>query len=309
MSACHLASCTLDDLRPFLDDDARCLDLFASWRWPQGFRCPRCASTRGSVLRARRLWECRACGRQVSVTAGTPLHRTKIPLRHWLYALWMVGHRKQSISALQLQKELGLGSYETAWAMLHKIRRVLHDAFPRPLTGPVDVGVLHLAVPTLRPGVPGRRGWHGPRLHTLGVVVERLPGDGNDRSRAGDIRFHFLEPDNDPTKILVAQHEQATLSGAGRLWHWVPPVVRTILANVQAWLDGTFHGVTAKYLPAYLDEFAFRFRHRDDESSLPSLIVARLLEGQPLPRTALRNAPIAPHVIRRPDPRPDRVAA
>lgn len=287
-----LATCTLDDLQPYFTDDNRCFELFTRWRWPGGFVCPRCSSRVASLVRTRGLWECRVCRRQVSLTSGTPLHRTRLPLRTWLYAIWMVARRKQSISALQLQKDLGLGSYETAWALLHKVRRVLHDPRP-PLAGPVDVGVLQLVIPTLRRRVPGRSGWTGRARDLLGLVVERLPEDGTERSRAGEIRFYFLGGHRGARQAMLTASPEARVTAAGHLWHGEPPIVRTILANLKAWLDGTFHGVSAKYLPAYLDEFVFRFHHRGDAQSLPSLIAARLLAGPPLPRAGLRAGPPA----------------
>jgi len=97
---------------------------FEKWRWPEGFRCPACGEG-GSRLATRRVWQCRSCRRQTSLTAGTALQHTKVPLRIWVYAMWLMGRRKKGTSALQFQRETGLGNYGTALYLLHKVRETL----------------------------------------------------------------------------------------------------------------------------------------------------------------------------------------
>lgn len=102
----------------FSGDDA-CLDYLDWLRWPEGWRCPTCACERGWRLASGRR-ECAGCGRQSSVTAGTIFHRTRTPLTVWFAAAWQLTSQKHGISALGLKRVLGLGSYQTAWAMLHR---------------------------------------------------------------------------------------------------------------------------------------------------------------------------------------------
>ncbi len=109
-------------------DETSCEQWLAEWRWPDGFRCPACDGQDAYRLASRPLWQGCSCRRQTSLTAGTALHRTKLPLRIWLYALWLIAIRKVSISALQLQRETGLGSYKTAWLLLHKVRATLEES-------------------------------------------------------------------------------------------------------------------------------------------------------------------------------------
>lgn len=105
----------------FVDDEA-CVEFLARVRWPDGFKCPSCASS--DAWRTNRgLWMCRSCGRQTSVTAGTIFHRSRYPLKVWFTAMWFVCSQKNGVSALGLQRVLGFGSYETAWAWMHKLRR------------------------------------------------------------------------------------------------------------------------------------------------------------------------------------------
>ena len=95
-------------------------------RWPKGFVCPACGGLKGWELYGKKFtWECAECGRQTSVTAGTVMHRSKLPLTTWFMAIHLVSSHSNGISALQLQAQLGLGSYKTAWLMLHKLRRAM----------------------------------------------------------------------------------------------------------------------------------------------------------------------------------------
>jgi hypothetical protein len=106
-------------------DEADCLDYLAWSRWPDGFRCPACGGRRAWVLARRHLWECTACGRQTSVTAGTVMDHTHTPLRLWLWSAYLVATHTPGISAKQLQRQLGIGRYETAWFILQKLRRAM----------------------------------------------------------------------------------------------------------------------------------------------------------------------------------------
>ena len=110
--------------RRFVDEEA-CWLYLAESRWPDGFRCPRCGSEAALELPARRLWRCRRCGRDTSVTAGTVLHRTLLPLTQWFWASYLVTTHTPGLSALQLQRQLGIGRYETAWVILHKLRQAM----------------------------------------------------------------------------------------------------------------------------------------------------------------------------------------
>ena len=105
-------------------DDRACEEYLAGARWPDGFLCPACDSV-DTWRTARGLWMCRECGRQTSVTAGTIFHRSRTPLRTWFAAMWFVCAQKNGVSALGLQRVLGFGSYETAWAWMHKLRRAM----------------------------------------------------------------------------------------------------------------------------------------------------------------------------------------
>src|SRR5262249_60166140 len=117
-------------------DDAARRAYLAACRWPDGSRCPRCGHAAAFELSSRRLWQCKACGQQTSVTAGTVLHRTRITLPLWFWAAYLVATHTPGMSGLQLQRQLGITRYETAWALLQKLRR----AMVRPDRDPLQAG-------------------------------------------------------------------------------------------------------------------------------------------------------------------------
>ena len=129
---------TFQQLLAWFPDDAACLNYLASLRWPDGFVCPACGSNRYWRTATAR-WMCADCDRQTSVTAGTVFHRTRTPLSTWFAAVWFLTSQKNGVSALGLQRVLGFGSYETAWAWLHKLRRAMVRPERDQLSGVVEL--------------------------------------------------------------------------------------------------------------------------------------------------------------------------
>ena len=129
---------TLPELeRRFASEDA-CRQYLFALRWPDGFACPRCAGNKVWAMR-RGLWLCAGCRHQASVTAGTIFQDRRLPLTLWFRAIWHVTSQKNGVSALGMQRVLGLGSYQTAWAWLHKLRRAMVRPGRDRLAGTVEV--------------------------------------------------------------------------------------------------------------------------------------------------------------------------
>src|SRR5260370_15761022 len=129
-------------LRQFQSDFATeeaCQQYLAACRWPDGFICPRCGHGRAYELVNQRRRQCAKCRQQVSLTSGTVLHRTKTPLTCWFWAAYLMTTDKRGVSALLLQRQLGLSRYETSWMMLHKLRRAMVNTTREPLHGEVEV--------------------------------------------------------------------------------------------------------------------------------------------------------------------------
>src|SRR5207344_1868977 len=120
--------------------ESACAEYLFARRWPEGFVCPGCGDGRAWLLKAKAFtYECAACGRQTSVTAGTIMHASKLPLTRWFWAAFLMATHSNGISALQLQAQLGLGSYRTAWMLAAKLRRAMLAPGRHPLAGLVEV--------------------------------------------------------------------------------------------------------------------------------------------------------------------------
>ena len=136
---------TLQEFQSQFPDDEACWQSLRRARWPRGFRCPRCNGRASSWISSRALEQCSRCRYQCSLTAGTVFHGTRIALRIWFWAIFFLGRHKKGISALQFQRDTGLGSYQTAWTMLHKLRSALLPRSDGLLTGWVEVDETYFA--------------------------------------------------------------------------------------------------------------------------------------------------------------------
>ena len=172
-------------------DEASCARHLAAKRWPDGFVCPACGHDRGWELKRRRAsWECAACGKETSVTAGTIMHRSHLPLKTWLMAVHIVTSHSNGISALQLQAQLGLGSYKSAWLLLHKLRRAMVDPDRSLLEDLVEIDEATLPFRTVKDPTTGGQG----------------------RSRQGKMRIAGaveLSPEGEPVVTLAQARDKA----------------------------------------------------------------------------------------------------
>ena len=138
---------SVGELQAWFRTDADCLDYLEWLRWPAGFVCAECGHDRGWRLGDGR-YRCSGCGGRTSVTAGTVFDRTRTPLTVWFTACWLFATSKDGISALSLQRTLEIGSYQTAWAMLHRLRSVLVRPGRDRLAGVVEVDETYRGCPT-----------------------------------------------------------------------------------------------------------------------------------------------------------------
>jgi len=257
--------------------EAACLDYLAASRWPEGFICPGCGGCQAWVLERRHLWECSTCSLQTSVTAGTVLHRTHTPLRTWFWAAYLVATHHPGISAKQLQRQLGLSRYETAWLILQKLRRAMVAPERSPLTVEVEIDEFWLG--GYEEGLKGSR-QHGKKALVGAAVEVRGSGSGRLRlqvlanSRAKTLEA-FTQSTTAPGAIvhtdglnsygglakLGYQHRPRKQTGAAPEDQLLPRVHRSI-SNLKAWMHGTHRGVSKEHLPVYLDEFVFRHNRR-----------------------------------------------
>jgi transposase-like protein len=250
--------------------------VFAS-RWPEGFVCPGCGARDAGGETRRHLWICTACGRQTSVTAGTVMHGTRLPLRTWFWAAYLVSTFHPGISAKQLQRQLGIGCHETAWAMLHKLRGAMVAPEREPLKREVEIDEFFLG--GYEEGLKGGR-QHGKKT-LCGVAIE-VRGRGS-----GRLRLQALPDASSPSLLAFTKattekgaivhtdglqsyrvlaehgydHRRRTQTAAAPGEQLLPRAHRAI-SNLKAWMHGTHRGVSPEHLPVYLDEFVFRHNRR-----------------------------------------------
>jgi len=269
---------TLEELERRFSTEEACREYLFALRWPQGFSCLTCGERRAWAT-TRGLWVCGACRRQVSVTAGTIFQGSHLPLTTWFRAMWHVTNQKNGLSALGLQRALGLGSYRTAWAVLHKLRRAMVRPGRERLRGAVEVDETYWGGE--EKGVIGRR--TDRKALILVAAEEDGPGIGRIRLRCvPDLTRATLhgfigaaiEPgsvvrtDGLPAYLDMAgyQHERYVQRHQPPGEHLLPRVHR-VVSLLKRWLLGTHQGATGQsHLNAYLDEFTFRFNRRKSAS-------------------------------------------
>src|SRR5438105_5012167 len=164
-------------------DDAACVEYLFAARWPAGFVCPGCGSSKAWELQTKAwTWECAGCGKQTSVTAGTVMHHSKLALTSWFWAAYLMATHSNGISALQLQRQLALGSYKTAWLMCAKLRRSMVAPGRSPLAGLVEVDETEIACRSKHDPVTGADDQH----FTL-MAASAAAGHGIMLAAAGDL--------------------------------------------------------------------------------------------------------------------------
>lgn len=280
---------TVLEFRDAFATEADCRAYLVRLRWPQGMRCPDCDAT-GVWPMKPPFYRCARCGYDFTVTAGTLFADTHKPLRLWFEAIWYVTNQKSGVSALGLQRVLGLGSYRTAWNWLHKLRRAMVRPGRDRLSGTIEVDETYLGGPK-----PGKRG-RGAGGKSLVLIAAQADGRKIGRirlARIADASAKSLE------QAVVAAVEPGArihtddwrgytgLRGLGydhcvirpttELGENLLPRANRIASLLKRWLLGTHQGaVGPDHLDYYLDEYTFRFNRRTSRSR--GLLFHRLME-------------------------------
>lgn len=268
-------TCLAEFQARFADEDA-CRNYLAACRWPDGYRCPQCGHAESFQLPRRSLWQCKSCGHQTSVTAGTIMHGTRTSLREWFCAAYLVTTHTPGMSALQLQRQLGITRYETAWTMLHKLRRAMIRPQRELLCGKVEADETYVGQ---EDGLRGGRQL-GDRALVVAAIEVRGRASGRLRLQvvpdaSGPSLTGFIQRNVIPGTIVITDGWQgyAPLSDMGyrhrpktqgrpERAEVILPRVHRAFGNLKTWLRGTHHGVSKKHVQPYLDEFVFRFNRR-----------------------------------------------
>ena len=283
---------TLAEFQREFPDEASCAAFLLNRRWPRGFVCPACGKSRVAALRSRpRLLECLECGRQTSITAGTAMHRSKLPLTTWFWTAHLMATHSNGMSARQLEDQLGV-TYKTAWLLSQKLRQSMADPNRDLLEGVVEVDQTEIP---FRAGdtffEPGNAG----KILIAGAIeaIERDTNKAKPRrkgakylnTRSGRLRLAmitsnsaasieaFVRANVKPGTTLITDGHASYPGLAGDFRH-DPRIVGAMAANIvlpwihrafslmKRWALGTYHGLRRKHVDTYLNEFVFRYNRR-----------------------------------------------
>lgn len=295
-SVSHLPECpvTFLDFQRLFPDEAACLRHIEALRWPNGFVCEQCL-TAGEPFRfsARlKVLKCRFCHQDTSVTAGTVMHRSKTDALIWFWSVFLVATQTPGVSALELQKKLGIARYETAFQILHKLRAEMVRP-GRDKIGekwPLQLDIVFVGGKT-RSGVQGKT----DQVPVIIAVEIRRQEVRNHKTKkiskrgiAGRIRMQKLSDktaasvdkfvidclalgstivSDDGTEFtnlrnLGFDHRPVPMRGDREKMDKYLPMISRVTTNLKTWIDGTYHGVGKQHLQTYLNEFMFRFNRR-----------------------------------------------
>jgi transposase-like protein/Zn ribbon nucleic-acid-binding protein len=272
------------DFQEFLEqfkDEESCRNYLFEMRWSEGFICPKCNHQAKYWITSENLIHCSNCGHQTSLTAGTLFHGSRKPLLLWFHIMWWVVAQKTGVSASNMKDFMGFGSYKTVWFWLQKLRRAMVRAGRDKLTGTVEVDETYIGGIESGTGKKGR----GAQTKTLVVVATECIGKLIGRVRFkcidsanSDTLLPFIEENIDSGSTIITDawtgykplsknkdyiHEVKNIVGSDREAHELLPHVHLVDSLLKRWLNGTHQGkVSPKYLPYYLDEFAFRFNRK-----------------------------------------------
>lgn len=312
------------DWNQFLEwfsSEERCLAYLERLRWPDGFACVQCGQIAQPFRASRGRLICRGCRHQSSVTAGTIFDKTRTALRTWFAAIWYVTNQKQGVSALGLQRVLGLGSYQTAWALLHRLRRAMVRPEREALKGTVEVDETVIGFKHPRRG-PRKDGHRNPFTALVVIGVEVLSPRGFGRIRLRQVaagnqeqllpfvcdtvqRGARVRTDGSGAYLPLSEHgylhEPIVHLGSSTPAHRSMAGVHRVASLLKRWLMGTHHGAVQKeQFDYYLDEFTFRFNRRSSRSR--GLLFYRLLSQAAVAapvtyRTITQRKPVEPNPL------------
>ncbi len=286
----------LVDLIKEFGNDESCRRYIEALRWRKGITCPRCEKPATPVAN-RSTYDCDACHYQFSATSGTIFHDTHLPLTKWFLATYLLCESKKGMSACQIQRTLGI-SYKTAWYLCHRIRAAMLEVAPEPLDGTVEIDETYVG------GKP--RKWRNRSEKQVVIGI---------RQRNGDLRMIHAEDAKSNTvreiiKANIGSHVEVIVTDESAIYPWAldkmqknlhrtinhskeyahgdvhTNTVESAFSLLKRGIVGTWHKVSAKHLPAYLDEMCFRFNNRKNQflfrDTLTRLILSPNLEYKDL---------------------------
>ncbi len=277
---------TIFDFQKQFPDDDSCFEYLFKKKWPNGFKCPRCNHDKAYRLEKRKLMQCALCKYQASVTAGTVFHKLRQPLHTLLWACYWVSTTKKGISALELKRKLGFKSYQTAWTLLHKIRKAMKSSGTFPIVSDVEFDDTYLG--KKENSTEKKRALINVVVATDGktmgrAYLEHLPNQKSNQVKKfvhktvtpgvtiktdGNVSYKFMKNEyvHIPMKMYDKKDNNKHL-----------PKVHIVITNLKNWLRGTYNHMPHKHAQRYLDEFCFRFNRRWAVDNIFDKIVVNIL--------------------------------
>ena len=274
----------LREFRKQFGTEESCREYLIRCRWPDGFVCAQCGNTKYWPRRTGKILECTGCFQNVSPMSDTVMHGSHVPIQEWFWAAYLVATLTPGISATQLQRQIGIGSYRTAWFMLSRLRKAMVNDSRTQLSGLIEADETFVGGPA-----EGRKGRGVAQATNVSLVVGAVEvltytdKNGTSREKAGRLRLEHARHTDEKTietflngnvekgsKIrtdgwrgysktaLISYHHEVRVVGAAKA-HQLAPHIHRVFSNLKTWINGTHHGVEPKYLQTYLDEFVFRF--------------------------------------------------
>lgn len=296
--------------------EAACFSYLSRIRWPDGFICPHCNQNGGWWLENHSRYECKSCHKQISPLSGTVMHRSHLPLRLWFWAAYFVSTHTPGMSAVQLQRQLGIKKVDTAWYLLHRLRKGMIRQNRELLSGLIEADETHIGGT-----VKGKSGRGVATANTKTLIIGAVEvvsyiKENTLKEKAGRLRLAIIKNagqkeirsflDSNVAKgsqiksdgwrgystsaLAGYRHlkrpQQGDSSNAGKF----APHIHRAFGNLQTWINGIHHGVDPKYLQCYLDEFVFRYNRRETPmSTFRSLLKIIANSSKPLGFKALKE--------------------
>jgi transposase-like protein len=275
---------TIIDLCTTFSNDDLCRELLERLRWPNKPECPRCKGPVARLANSQKILYCKDCDYQFTVTAGSIFHDSHLPLIKWFAAVYLLCESRKGMSANQIKRTLGI-SYKTAWYLCHRIRAAMATAEKSMLDGTLEMDETYIG------GRIRNRHWKRSEFNTKEVVV-------GIKQRNGDLRFFHAEDAKTGTLAkyikenvsadveVIMTDELPAYPGAIRLAGKAGVEHQTVNHSAKVYVDGdittngiesafsllkrgiigSWHKVSAKHLPAYLEEMTFRFNRRNSKT-------------------------------------------
>jgi transposase-like protein len=254
-------------------NDEKCRSYLERLRWPKGIQCPECGSNKVYRIHARNQFVCDACTHQFSVTAQTIFHDTHLPLWKWFLATYLLCESRKGMSANQMKRQLGV-SYKTAWYLCHRIRAAMLDVAPEPMGGTVEIDETYVG--------GKKRRWRARSEKSVVIGIRQRNGDLR-LIRSADARSATVR---EIINANIGGHVEVIMADESAIYPWAlnhmqkevhktvnhskqyvhgdvhTNTVESAFSLLKRGIVGTWHKVSAKHLPAYLDEMCFRFNNR-----------------------------------------------